>query len=174
MIIIHLARKPLAHTDGSVVQTVLHQGTGGLNINGCRLGYSAEYEQAGFGARYNPTGAAYMGNFQELLWAQRAVAEGRPISESKPHPGGRWPANLILEHTPDCLPKECSPACPVVALDVQSGESKSATGVQKYKQASTDTAWRKRKGMFTAGREYEAVGMGDAGGASRFFKQVGE
>lgn len=221
MIIIHLARKPLARTEGSIVETTLHQGTGGLNIDACRLGFSAEYEQAGFGARFNPTGAAYMGNFQELLWAQRAVAEGRPISESKPHPGGRWPANLILEHTPECQCKgiatvkgaphlgtknpgaqkqysggsfggglvqdagyknadgsenvadwHCTPECPVAELDGQSGDSKSATGVQKYRQASTDTPWRRRGGMFAAGSVNVHQGMGDSGGASRFFKQV--
>lgn len=171
MIIIHLARKPLVKGH-SVALTALEQGAGGLNIDGCRLGFSEEYEQSGFGARYNPTGAAYMGNFQDLLWAQRAVAEGRPISESKPHPGGRWPANLILGHPPGCAEDLCAAGCPVAELDRQSGDSQSASGVHRYKQANTDTPWRKRGGMFTAGHENEHVGMGDSGGASRFFKQV--
>lgn len=67
---------------------------------------------------------------------------------------------------------ECADDCPVRALDGQSGTSKSSSGVQKYVRSDT-SAWKERGGSFTPGRQWEAVGYGDKGGASRFFKQVG-
>jgi hypothetical protein len=54
------------------------------------------------------------------------------------------------------------------ALDQMSGTSSSAKGKQKYKRAET-TSWVERGGSFTPGREWEAEGYGDTGGASRFF-----
>jgi hypothetical protein len=41
----------------------------------------------------------------------------------------------------------------------------------KYRRAET-TGWLERGGSFTPGREWEAEGYGDSGGASRFFKQI--
>lgn len=37
------------------------------------------------------------------------------------HHGGRWPANVILSHGPDCGENGCAPGCPVAAMDAQSG-----------------------------------------------------
>ena len=37
---------------------------------------------------------------------------------------GRFPANVILSHTPACDDKNCSPDCPVRMLDEQSGTLK--------------------------------------------------
>jgi DNA modification methylase len=59
-----VARKPLV---GTVAANVLEYGTGGLNVDGCRVG----------------TGDGYTEN---------AVTERRTF---EPAPGGRWPANLI-------------------------------------------------------------------------------
>ena len=66
----------------------------------------------------------------------------------------------------------CVPGCPVADLDAQSGESKSASGTLSYTRADT-SGWKERGGSFTPGREWEAEGYGDTGGASRYFKQVG-
>jgi site-specific DNA-methyltransferase (adenine-specific) len=34
--------------------------------------------------------------------------------------GGRWPANVILSHDPDCGEDGCAPGCPCAAMDAQS------------------------------------------------------
>ena len=65
----------------------------------------------------------------------------------------------------------CAPGCPVQALDAQSGQSRSASGAVTRVRAKT-TGWKERGGMFTPGRTWTAEGLGDKGGASRFFKQV--
>lgn len=64
----------------------------------------------------------------------------------------------------------CVPACPVAELDMQSGVSRSASGTQTYVRAET-SGWRERGGSFISGRQWEAEGYGDSGGASRFFPQ---
>lgn len=66
----------------------------------------------------------------------------------------------------------CVDGCPVAELDAQSGISQSSVGTQKYKRADT-SGWVERGGSFTPGREWNAEGYGDVGGASRYFKQVG-
>lgn len=85
------------------------------------------------------------------------------------NPAGRWPANVVLGHTPDCdviyegrgeirLEGPCAPGCPVAELDRQSGESSSRVG--KPRGAAHGEGW----GMTATGAEYA-----DTGGASRFF-----
>ena len=64
----------------------------------------------------------------------------------------------------------CTPECPVAALDHQSGVSKSASGTLSFVRADS-SSWRHRGGSFKPGKEWVAEGHGDAGGASRFFKQ---
>jgi DNA modification methylase len=88
------------------------------------------------------------------------------------NPIGRFPANLLLSHNPDCWidiingqeKYTCTEGCPVAELDRQSGVSK-------------DTE-RKSKGLSPAGNgrthgEMAEIehrrGFADSGGASRFF-----
>lgn len=73
-----LARKPLI---GTVVQNVLKYGTGGINIDACRIGTEVLPEQN--------AGQAKCGTFER----QNMVTPERT---------GRWPANLILSHAADC------------------------------------------------------------------------
>jgi site-specific DNA-methyltransferase (adenine-specific) len=136
-----VARKPI---EGTVANNVLKWGTGGLNIDGSRI----------------------VGDDQDVLDAAVKRMSGNSVKGQlnfagnetiKPNSAqGRWPANIILD--------------PYTAelLDEQSGQSKSASGTQKYQRAET-TAWKERGGSFTPGREWDAQGYGDSGGASRFF-----
>ena len=64
----------------------------------------------------------------------------------------------------------CEPGCPVVALDEQSGVSKSTGG----RIGNKDGAYGKL-GISGFTKEYEKgdPGFGDVGGASRFYKQIG-
>jgi len=85
--LILLCRKPL---DGTVADTILEHGTGGLHIDRCRV-------------------------FTD--WAERSESWKRSGNTAKPdafkiaappgqgivcHPSGRWPTNLVLTHAPGC------------------------------------------------------------------------
>ena len=92
-----LARKPLG---GTVAANVLKYGTGGLNVDACRVGYQSADDQAAAAAaaaaqrlRRDPNRTAEWGfkNGQGALAPYLATMQG-----------GRWPANLLLSHSPDC------------------------------------------------------------------------
>jgi site-specific DNA-methyltransferase (adenine-specific) len=79
-----LARKPLI---GTVAENVLQHGTGGLNIDGCRVetdwsDRSESWKASGFGAK--PTTSMF-------------GSGGTGIDTSK----GRWPANVITSYSED-------------------------------------------------------------------------
>ena len=71
------------------------------------------------------------------------------------HPKGRWPANVILDEEAGAM------------LDEQSGFSKSPTG--KCNAKKNNSLLKESKGLHTPGRERQWEGLGDSGGASRFF-----
>jgi DNA modification methylase len=134
-----VARKPL---QGTVAANVQKYGTGGLNIDGCRIGT---------GSTRRPLGKPLNGG---------AYGSDRDARESLATVGGsdsgRWPANVILDEDQ------------AAALDEQSGTPTS--GGRAWAAGDTDTdSWRRmecRTGPATRG-EYSRAG--DAGGASRFF-----
>jgi DNA modification methylase len=72
-----VARKPLT---GTVAANVLVHGTGGLNIDGCRVGTQAR----------SPSASG---------WTAPANGEFLGVGESiyEPHTAGRWPANVLLD-----------------------------------------------------------------------------
>jgi DNA modification methylase len=136
-----VARKPI---EGTVANNVLKWGTGGLNIDGSRIG-TRDKDESGWAK----TGSKASDN----------VALGRqydrePISEVGL---GRWPANIILD--------------PYTAelLDEQSGQGKSAKGKVSATNSGNSTWAADDGGNFDAGRTREWEGYGDTGGASRFF-----
>jgi DNA modification methylase len=87
-----VARKPLS---GTVAGNVLVWGTGGLNIDGCRVGTDGGTARDGKGNAPNESGWENM--------------RGHGIREMN---AGRWPANIVLDETA------------AAALDQQSGVSK--------------------------------------------------
>jgi site-specific DNA-methyltransferase (adenine-specific) len=131
-----VARKPI---EGTVANNVLKWGTGGLNIDGSRIGSQGGTQKA------NP---------QPESKTQNAYGNGLNGGGVEPINAGRWPANIILD--------------PYTAelLDEQSGLQKDGVAVRrntnpdafmpmsvygKYKNATADS------------------GFGGSGGASRFF-----
>lgn len=105
-----VARKPLS---GTVAGNVLTWGTGGLNIDGCRVGIAegdepkAGHRTATFGTQDTVSGGDGSGGWQA----------GQ----------GRWPANIVLDWAA------------AAALDQQSGVSKSQVG--KPRGASSGDGW---------------------------------
>jgi DNA modification methylase len=86
-----LARKPLT---GTVAANVREHGTGAVNIDGCRVG---------------ATGGSTIPSGMDRLNADNAAQGYRPgtYQQGTPTPpkgGGRWPANVILSHHPECKP----------------------------------------------------------------------
>ncbi len=82
---ITVARKPLS--EKTVAQNVLKWGTGGINIDGCRVGMAqSDVDMLESKSSKNPTGKK---------------AENVPFIKgiaSRPHNQGRFPANLILSY----------------------------------------------------------------------------
>lgn len=163
---IHVLRKPCS--EGTVAANVLRHGTGAINVDACRIGTAtdvpsihttrkSDYPQSytGNGAVWGRSRGGYAGD--EVHWEPR---------------GGRWPANLIIQHLAGCQLNEetvaawtCAPGCPVAGLDQQSGVL-SPQGSPKR----VDT--RDSSFLGTGFGGDVTTFYGDTGGASRFFKQV--
>jgi DNA modification methylase len=142
-----VARKPLS---GTVAGNVLVWGTGGLNIDGCRVPSQDGYEKAWDRPVSTNIGAGGQGNY---------ISDGSQhtidISNNKPE-GGRWPANIVLD------------GAAAAALDQQSGVSVSKVGPRPGARGRSE-AWTR-----PAHAEYgdDVRGHSDSGGASRFFTQA--
>lgn len=148
-----VARKPLI---GTVAENVQTHGTGALNIDGCRIGTSKDV----------PASPTRNRSVYEGGWRDADGGEYEPDTDGWNPNVGRWPANIVLSHTEDCVAVgtkqvkpmngwECAPNCPVAELDRQSGRR--AAGV------------RKGMGYHGANGDGGPAIEGDAGGASRFF-----
>ena len=87
-----MARKPLI---GTVAANVQEHGTGAINVGGCRLGYLSDADRASATPQGAPT--ARSGRL-----AGKAQGGGERAEFERPEQKGRWPANLVLSHTPDC------------------------------------------------------------------------
>jgi DNA modification methylase len=137
-----VARKPLS--EKSVAENVLKWGTGGINIEGCRVGT----EPISHGtSKADIRGGSLDGS----------ISGSRPRLQVEEHiTEGRFPANIILDEVAGEL------------LDEQSGVSKSS----KIKQPLLDItggSYNKAKGNTDTITER---GHNDSGGASRFFYQA--
>lgn len=158
-----LARKPLI---GTVAANVAAHGTGGLNIDACRIATD---------------------------WSERSEAWKRSGRSAKPeadkiaappgtgincHPKGRWPANVLMTHDERCelvgtnpgpngletaADWRCAEGCPVRMLDEQAGN----------RGAHSIASGQSVVGGVGFGRRGKARGevpfQDDRGGPSRFF-----
>jgi len=177
-----VAMKPL---DGTFAHNAEKWGVGGLWIDGGRIGVN------GGGTHCNNRNnvGKCLGHPDRSGTAFGLTYHSDETTTLK----GRWPANLILSHTPDCkktilgkspalefirqqenvpfvddgkspIKWECSPDCPVRLLDEQSGVSKS-NPTRKNKGGVLNTGSSYGQGI----RKSDWNGPGDSGGASRFF-----
>jgi len=134
-----VARKPI---EGTVANNVLKWGTGGLNIDGSRIGSE---------------GGTQKSNPQPESKSQNAYGNGLNGGGVEPINAGRWPANIILD--------------PYTAelLDEQSGKSVSKAANRGLQSAVN--IYGGLKGEPAPGKEGTNTvrGHNDSGGASRFF-----
>jgi hypothetical protein len=138
-----LIRKPLS--EKTVAKNVLKHGTGGINVDGCRIGTDT---------------ISTHGGGDKL--ARMKTGESAGVGEYRQHVG-RFPANLVLSHNDDC-DTGCSEGCAVKMLDEQSGNLKSGS-IEPHHVRTTS----KTKNSFGERAAQKEVRKGDSGGASRFF-----
>ena len=132
-----LARKPL---EGTVAENVLKHGTGGINVDGCRIEVEDrqeyDFNRRGFHERADLSSRPYEGG-----WKPGVVKVGEIL--------GRWPSNLLLDEESAKM------------LDEQSGITKSEGGFP-INLVDDRLHW---KGSICS----TTGGLHDEGGASRFF-----
>jgi hypothetical protein len=135
-----LVRKPLE--ENTIAANVLKYGTGGMNIDTCRVPFHSEedFNSATYGTGTNIMGGNYAGG-NHIIDSDRKNLQANPY--------GRFPANVILD---DFMAAE---------MDRRSGELSSGKpyGISSNIQ-------RNACGEFAVGIP---AGYGDSGGASRFF-----
>lgn len=107
-----LARKPL-EKGLSIAENVLKWGTGGINIDGCRIGIDKN-DPNHRNTKPSKSADTSMFNIGGINYGQNAQ--------------GRFPANLILTHHPEC---ECKGLKKVKAISGGSGESTMKSGMGK-------------------------------------------
>lgn len=83
-----VARKPLV---GTVAANVLEWGTGALNIDGCRIATTDKLSISSSDPFHGADGS-------QRTWNKTSSG----AIERDQHALGRWPANLVLSHTPEC------------------------------------------------------------------------
>lgn len=124
----------------TVVVNVLQHGTGAINIDACRIETDED-------TRRNARGGSNGLNGEATFRIRERRAEDQPKRD------GRWPANVILdEHA-------------AAELDAQSGVTTSRAGL-----ASRGVLGKSVYGKYAGDQmSANAGGLGDTGGASRFF-----
>jgi DNA modification methylase len=133
---ITVARKPLV---GTVAANVRAQGTGALNIDGCRVAVDVNADAS---------------QLRTMQRSQRDGADGwgmSTVSGDTPQvvrADGRWPANLIHDGSEEVV--ACFP------------ESRSSATLRNRQPRADKTQYR-------VGGDYETVEYGDNGSAARFF-----
>ena len=131
-----VARKPLT---GTVAANVQAHGTGAINVDGCRIPHGDDVNMDAVQRQQEDNG-----------WGGVArSAIGTEIATYKP--GGRWPANVILDEQAAAM------------LDAQSGVQSDGVAVQR--NGGGQSIWGATN---TNGARADA-GYGGTGGASRFF-----
>jgi site-specific DNA-methyltransferase (adenine-specific) len=127
-----LCRKPFR---GSVVKTVLENGTGAINIDGCRVPHAnaADLEAHAAGVAAIKERGGVMDNSWKNSSDLSGAADVTPL--------GRWPAHVLLSHAPGC----------------------ERVGVRKVK-ASTPWGKNDRPPLFTAGEYVSPISYGDGDG----------
>jgi hypothetical protein len=91
MRVVTVARKPLS--EGNVASNVLKHGTGAINIDGARVGTTDVVETHS----KSESAAKSRGTYGDYGPTVTGQSEGQKL--------GRWPANLVLQHLPECQPE---------------------------------------------------------------------
>lgn len=140
-------RKPL---EGTVAENVLQHGTGVLNIDGCRIGSEIRSNIQKAPAQNLNALARPGGNDSPEAQSLGAYGVGaKQVSAGVKECVGRWPANVMLSHLPECKP-------------LGSKKIKAITGTAAGRMAGKGSnTYGEYAGSVEAGRQ---TGFGDADG----------
>lgn len=146
---------------GKPLDCITKSGTGCLNIDGGRIagepwkwGTQTDIKGGGYGNKRPSDGDVFAKNVES-------------------NPQGRWPANVVLGHTPECRQIgdkwECPDYCPIRRLGEQSGEGKSNIRPPTGKPLFDTTG--KRSVVWNENNVIDSTQRGhiDEGTASRYF-----
>jgi site-specific DNA-methyltransferase (adenine-specific) len=142
-----VARKPLS--EKSVAENVLRWGTGGINIDGCRVSHNDKIS-VGF----------MKTNREKGLNSTSYGGESDKRTEDWESTEGRFPANIILDEIAGEL------------LDEQTGYLKSGEVKPHHKKNKTANGYQGSCYGKFQNEDTTLKGYGDGGGASRFFYQA--
>lgn len=142
-----LIRKPIS--EKTVAKNILKWGTGGLNIDGCRV-----ESKNPIPCQVSSTGSGY-GKYDSADYPNKRIYSNH----------GRFPANLVLSHSEYCTDDICDIECAIKQLDEQSiaGGMHSA-GYKKESEIKASPSF----GIGGLGKRNPDI-YKDSGGASRFF-----
>lgn len=192
-----LVRKPL---DGTVAQNCLTHGTGGLNIDGCRINFRNQQDEQESKTKNQHE---HFGSGQRVNQVYGVDTNARP-NYSAP---GRWPPNTLLCHAPGCQPmgtkkvksgtayapqakqmnrsiygqtntlgRECGYAAPDGNETVEAWQCVESCPIRMLDQQSLDggvhSAGAKRK--YIAGGEYNATSYKIGSGKPRNMERFGD
>jgi site-specific DNA-methyltransferase (adenine-specific) len=148
-----LIRKPIS--ERNVARNVLAHGTGGLNVDACRVSVADDEPN-----KRRATGE-YSKSDENSIYGGGLYNHTRPATLSQ----GRYPPHVVFSHAPDCTEAACVEGCPVRALGEQSGVSVSSGG--------DGSGYRKGAMWGNSGNIIKhsphGLGLGDTGTAARFF-----
>lgn len=131
--IILLARKPLS--ENSIAENVLKHGSGGINIEGTRIPTG---ESLGGGAYSQNPGPRESDNFWVDGNKSNKNTWRRMDQDQFKQPSGRWAANLIFQHKPEC----------------QKVGTVKVKGSKPHFTRRQPGDWEDSQGMFSEGRQH--------------------
>lgn len=138
--------------DGTWAENASRWGCGAFNVQDGRV----------------PSGPDHAANCASVVGCDSpdpvALSGGQKAREDSYNPAGRYPSNLLLEHSPDCGADWCASGCGVREL---SGEERTSFGTPGGRSADLtggDRSGRKDRG--------ERKGYAVSGNASRYFYQA--
>jgi hypothetical protein len=149
MDVVYILRKPL---NGIVVESLLGEETGAINIDECRL------------ETKSPFVLSYTGGNTERNSMAGPMGHV-PYSGEK----GRFPTNLILIHLPECSDTTCIGECPCAMLDLQ-GDLMGSHSAGKARKKDITSEYAASSYNLSGTRQVDRYG--DEGGVSRFFYQI--
>lgn len=123
LVAITMARKPVA--GGSIAENAVKYGTGPINVEAIRIAATDGYQKmCDRPVRTNITSGTYVMGTQVTT------------DPSAYRPSGRWPANLVAQHTPHCTEGVCDPSCAIADIDAQDPDN--APGSQFFLNLPSD------------------------------------
>lgn len=146
------------YTKRGAISDMLATGSGGLWIDGGRIPMAADDQKGEFGP-HKPE------HLEQPT--TRNIYNGAYRRSEADQSTGRWPANLLLSHLPECN-GSCAPECPVQRLGEQRGEGSSKASQRGAVKIFSDDY------KLVEGWQGDSTERGhdDSGTAARFFFQA--